>query len=354
MRRDTARIYGPYRHGDQWRLHIVRTRGGKRETAYDVYPSRELAEAALTGARDVTQGRTVRQAVDAYLDKLRSKEREPATIESAEDRLTVLLGLPGNDHRPLRWLNTRGAELYTAAQVKPNGKHRAADTHRNALNVGKTWAAFCVKQRWLRSNPFEDVEPVGRKVLGAEKPQLNVDEARKLRAYCHAHTEDVGAVLSLAYLLLGSRASEIVRRDVRDLDDGGRLLWIGKTKSKAGRRRLIVPDELRPLLLALCTDRPPTAPLFVNADGGKATRFTARDHVRRICKLAGVQVLPPQALRRTQGTLATEAGVAALAVSAHLGHASTAITARAYVNPEATATARTERAFRVLDGGLAG
>ncbi|MFN2530924.1 MAG: amidohydrolase family protein, partial [Pyrinomonadaceae bacterium] len=37
-----------------------------------------------------------------------------------------------------------------------------------------------------------------------------------------------------AYLLLGPRASELVRRNVRDVDDGGRLLWIGATKTAAG------------------------------------------------------------------------------------------------------------------------
>jgi len=82
--------------------------------------------------------------------------------------------------RPVRALNHRGAELYAAAQVKPNGKPRAADTHQDALSVAKDFGAFCVEQRWLRVNPFAEVEPVGRKVEGADKPRLTVDESRRL------------------------------------------------------------------------------------------------------------------------------------------------------------------------------
>jgi hypothetical protein len=60
--------------------------------------------------------------------------------------------------------------------------------------------------------------------------------------------------------------------------------------------------------------------------------------------------LSPQPLRRTQGTLATEAGVSAVAVAAHLGH-DLAVTMRSYVDPNAVRAAQTERALRVIAGG---
>jgi len=47
------------------------------------------------------------------------------------------------------------------------------------------------------------------------------------------HSE-VGAIAAMCALLLGMRATPIVTRTVRDLDDGGRLLHITNAKTEAG------------------------------------------------------------------------------------------------------------------------
>lgn len=300
----------------------------------------------------------MRQAIDAFIAAKRDKGLAESTLESYEDRLELVLGSVAG--RSIRHVAGRGAELYEAAQVG-----HAADTHRNALVLARAWGAWCVRKRWLRANPFAEVEPVGRKMVGADKPRLTVDESRKLRAHCLERAgADPGAVLALAYLLLGPRASELVRRDVRDLDDGGRLLWIGVTKTAAGRRRLVVPDELVQPLLAIAAGRAGDQPLFVHparrvrrgrsAGGTRWSRRVAYDHVRRVLGEAGVPVLPPQALRRTQATLATDAGETGLAVARHLGHATgaaPAVTGRAYVGRDAASDAQVERGLRVLQGG---
>jgi integrase len=255
MRRSNEpRIYGPYQHGDQWRLHVVTGSGGERKTTYDCYPTRELAEAALAGARSQAQGATVKDAVDALLAQMRTNGLAESTIETNEYRLWHFFQLPQHANRPLRWLTGRGDELYAAAQVK-----RSAETHQAELTLAKQLGDLCVKKRWLRSNPFALVETVGRKTHGSTKARLRVDESRKLRAYCLERGDDQHAVITLAYLLLGSRASELVKRDVRDLDDDGRLLWINRTKTIAGVRRLMIPEELRVLLLELTKDRGPDA-----------------------------------------------------------------------------------------------
>lgn len=68
MRRESEpRIYGPYEHGDVFRVHIVTQRGGKRETVYQAFATRALAEAFIAGARGEAQGITVRQAIDAFV-----------------------------------------------------------------------------------------------------------------------------------------------------------------------------------------------------------------------------------------------------------------------------------------------
>lgn len=288
----------------------------------------------------------MRQAVDALLAQMRKDGLAESTIETNEFRLWHIFQIARHGERPLRWLSRRGQELYDAAQVE-----RKADTHQAELALAKQVGDLCVKQRWLRANPFADVEAVGRKTHGSTKPRLRVDESRKLRTYCLGRPDDQHCVLTLAYLLLGSRASELVKRDVRDLDDGGRLLWINRTKTVAGTRRLSIPDELRVLLLELVEGRASDAPLFTKDDGTRMTRHWAYRHVKRICKDAGVPDLSPQALRRTQSDLATEAGETAIAVARHLGQTSPVVTDRSYRDRDVVADAKAERAFKVIAGG---
>lgn len=350
-------VFGPYERGNLFRVHVVTRRGGKRQTAYQTFATRALAEAFIAGARDEAQGITVTGAVDAFLAWKRSRDVTPGAIDTDRRRLTNLLRPVLQ--RPIRAVNGRGAELYAQSQVYPErgrqgqskGDRRAADTHRGGLTIGKQWGKWCVRQRYLRASPFADVEPVGRCVLGADKPRLTVDESRQLEAWCLARPGHPGATIALAYLYLGARASELVNRNARDLDDNGSLLQIGKTKTAAGRRRLRLPTELGAMLCSLADGRATDAPIFVYADGRRWTRYKARHAVRAACKDAGVTVLPPQALRRTQSTLAEEAGETALAVARHLGHATgaaPAVTHRSYVGRDAQQNARADRAMRAL------
>jgi integrase len=344
--RAAVRINGPYKHGRKWRVQFTTGSGRDRSTSYQTFDTRAAAEACIDGARDEAQGVTVKGAIEQFLTEKRASGLADVTIAGYSARLVALLG-PALS-RPLRYVRTRGAELYRGVL-----EGRRPDTHQHALVIGNMWGRWCVKRKLLKENPFADVDPIGRKTLGADKSRLTVDESRVLYAWCVAQPTNVDAVLTLGYLLLGSRASELTKRDVRDLDDGGRLLWIRATKTAAGRRRLSVPPELIEPLLALCHGRSSDAPIFVHPDGSRWTRQLARRKVMACCKAAGVPVLPPQALRRTQATLATEAGETALAVARHLGHSTgeaPSVTTKAYIERNAVVDARAERARRTLQG----
>ena len=346
MERGKVRAYGPYKHGNKWRVHFVDRSGGGRSTTYEIFDAEADAQRCRDGANDEARGVTVSAAIAAFLEAKRTQGRARLTISTYEGRLTLFLAKYLT--RPVRAIANRSAELYDAAIA-----NHSADYHRNMLAVAGIWAKWCVKRRWLRSNPFAEVEPVGRRVLGADKARLTVDESRKLEAWCLAR-RDQDAALTLGYLYLGPRCSELAQRSVRDLDDGGSLLWIGKTKSVAGRRKLRVPIALGELLRQLCADRPGDSPIFVDSKGKRMTRNAARPRVRAVCALAGVPVLPPQALRRTQASLATEAGETALAVARHLGHSTSGapkVTAQAYIERDAAVAAQGERALRVIQGG---
>lgn len=339
-----TRAHGPYRHGKKWRVHFVSGSGGNRTTTYEVFASRADAQKCYDDATDEAQGLTVGATVTAYLDVKRAQGRAPLTLIAYEGRLRTLL----SDYlkRPVRSIQNRGAELYAAVL-----DGRSADGHQNILTAGRLWAKWCVKQRWLRANPFAEVEPIGQRVHGADKIRLTIDESRRLEAWCVAHPRDQDAVLTLGYLYLGTRNTELAReRCIRDLDDDGRLLWIGKTKSKAGRRKLLIPEALGDLLRRLVAGRPSDAPIFTDSNGNRMGSDTARKRVRKVCAAAGVTVVPPQGLRRTQASLATEAGETALAVARHLGHAGTQVAEQSYIERDAAVAAQGKRALQAIRG----
>ena len=64
----------------------------------------------------------------------------------------------------------------------------------------------------------------------------------------------------LGTYVLGTRASELMGRQVRDLDAGGSKLIIKRAKTEAGNRTTYVPDDadgvpLRELLQTLCVGK---------------------------------------------------------------------------------------------------
>lgn len=337
-------VYGPYKHGDKFRVHFVTRRGRARKTSYETFDTRSAAQACYDAARDEAQGISVSDAIKAYVDVTRARGRAELTIKAYKERLEILLG--AYRKRPLRSVVARGAELYAAVLAG-----RSADSHQNLLVAGKLWGKWCVKQKWLRTNPFADVEPIGKRVHGADKVRLTINESRTLEAWCLAHPSDQGAALTLGYLYLGARNTELAQRDVRDLDDNGRVLSIRKSKSSSGRRALAIPDGLREMLLARCAGRPADAPIFVNALGKRMGSNCARDHVYRICEAAGVTPVPPQALRRTNASVAAEVGEMSIAIARHLGHANAKVTEQSYIERDAADAGRGERFLRVVRGG---
>lgn len=347
---DEIKIYGPRKHGNKWRVAFVSGRGESRTADYESFETEEEAAACIAGARsEASKSLTVNQGVALWIEKQRLKGHADTTIENYEHRLAMIFVLEKNGERPLRWLLPRGAELYTASKAD-----RATDTHHNALSVARRCCAWLVKQRHLRENPFEDVEPDGKRKKGSRKDKLRVDEARLIQVACHRE-RGVDGALVLSYLLLGARASEIILRCVRDLDDHGRLLWIDETKTEAGTRRLIIPDELRPLLLELADGRASNDRLFLNLSGDPMTRRVAYQRVCAFTKRVIGRELGPQGFRRTQSTLATDAGATGPMVSAHLGHVTAGdmaeITKRSYADPSAVEGARIARGLVVLRGG---
>jgi integrase len=274
--------------------------------------------------------------VNEFLAYKRERGRKESTVTTIRHRLVAFLRLAELD-RPFSSLTAaRARELYAlrCGETKP-------DTHRAELAQAGSFAKWCVKQGYLLANPFAVVEPVGRRSSG--KPQLRLDEARTWLRVAQA-TPGESAVAATLALLTGARAAEVTDRLVRDLDDGGRLLWITESKTKAGVRQVPVPEQVRGRLLALAAGRAPDERLFA------INRHQLRTAVRTICKRAGVPVVSPHGLRGTFATLAVLDGNVTDRVAATLGQDSAGVTRRSYMAPGTEARAAVDRVLGRLEG----
>lgn len=358
-----TRIYGPYRDEKRgsWTVVTVeppdegedegarsarRFTGQKAEEEAHRYRDELEEELKLEGPI------TVEAALEEYERHLVAKGNKPGTVATTMRRLRSLMG--AGTRRLVQLSGGAVAAEYAAYVVRgtgepvpgrplsaPQGRPVAVDTHRNTLGEARTFGKWAAKMGHLRRNPWVGIEATGRRRKG--KKQLRVDEARRFVAKCLELGDD-GAVAALCCLLLGLRASEVIDRVGRDIDDGGRLLWIGRSKTDAGVRHLEVPELLRPILADRSTQGRPDQNLFDHS------RYWLRDQVRRICKLAGVPVVCPHGLRGTHASLAMAAGSSSALVAASMGHSPEVMLAH-YAQPGAVSAGAQERLLKVLAGG---
>lgn len=354
MRQNGERVHGPYLHGNRWRI-VLKGGPGVRETfSFETEAEAKRQKRALE--KEIA-GRSVSDAVQEHVVAMRARGLRSSSIERAESHLRRFFQLDGEeDGAKVPFFHSGGLleDLRLSrceALYEKMTKEVSVDTHRNALAAAKTFGAWCVKQRWIQRNPVEEVEPIGQRNRG--KKQLRIDEARRFVevAIAKANAGDDAAVGVLTALLLGLRASEVTDRVVRDLDDGGRLLWIEFGKTKRARRTLEVPMVLRPYLLALTEGRGPDEQLITRRPlrtGKRADRYWLMRETRRLCEEAETPQVCVHSLRGLHATLATEAGATSHAVAGALGHSTPAVTHAHYVDGTAKRRANSKRVVNAL------
>lgn len=327
-RRDRA--YGPYPHRNKFKVIVV---GADGTRATGTYASEAKAKERVAEVNAEAIGRTVNDAIEAYLMQSTAKVRSKKTVEQR------LRGITGEQGRLLRKLSPQLArELFAARAQEIEG-----DTQFHELASARAFAKWCIERGWLAVNPFIGIKPTKARRRG--KPQYRIDEARRLLDACLAEDSKAATAVALA-LLCGMRASSVTDRAVRDLDDGGRVLWIENDKTAAGDRRLEVPGVMRARLAKLAAGRPGGARLFEGTN-----RHWLRYHTRRLAKVAGVAVLSPHSLRGTHASISREA-VPVEHVARTLGHAAPGITQRSYLAPGLEREIDQRAALSVLVGGL--
>ncbi len=350
------RVKGPYfdTPTTKYKLRIFKSYADLgSDLYYDTEKAAWKAKAILDTELAAPASRILGQILVQYITE--KEERGRAKPESCRDQLRCLRVFFGKtlEEDISRITPKRAAVLYDEAVRVPkkNGEARKAATHRFYLELAKCFFRWAVRTGYISQNPFQEVEPVGRESVG--KKQLRVEEAR-----IYAETafrrfdeqQDVMALASVVPLYLGLRASEVLKRKVRDVDAGGALLWIDGGKTKNARRHLKVEaKELQERLLLLTYGRGPEEPLFGYGETGKPRRYTALwATTQRICKAAGVPLVCPHSFRGLWATLSVESGAASSAVATALGHGNFAVTARHYAQPEALSNARSARVVDML------
>lgn len=350
-RSNRSYVCGPYRHRRKWRLVIYTPRGdGGRDRRVRSFDTREAAETWKRGFRLVTAaaGRTIADAVTEYLAHLARKGNKPDSIKTSRYRLDAIL----DTSLAVVDLTAARAQGFYDDLVDEGG---AVDTHRGCLIAAKAFGRFCAEKKWLLLNPFDGVEPVGRKSRG--KDQLRIDEARTFVAACCAEWRshaDRSAIAALLPLLCDLRASEVAQLRARDVDDNGRLLWVGEqdAKTDAGRRRVRIPGVIQPAMLELAAAPARGGHLFAKESGEPADRHWVSYHASRLMRLAGVAEVTTHGLRGAHATFADAAGVTGDVVASSMGHTDPEMTRRHYIDAETSAASRVDRAAETFAAGV--
>ena len=321
MGRPAIAVWGPYQESPtKFRLKLVES-GHARSLCFRSAVEAEACKARiLLDAEQPLHRRGIGEALTDYRDDLlAARAVKAATAEHIHAQLARFLPL----ELPVAALSAERAErLYRSLAETPSARTRrplSATTHQFVLTLAKGFYKWAVQRGYLAHSPFAAVSPVGKKRAG--KSQLRIDEARRFEAAARAMAEagDRGALGVLLMLHLGMRQGEVGARTSRDLDDEGRVLWVSSGKTRHARRRLRIPESLRPLLLGAARDRNADALLFYSGDRPPHRRYFWQK-VRAVCQRASVPEVCPHSLRGLHATLALEAGATSELVARALGH----------------------------------
>lgn len=348
--RKPPRVLGPYydERRDCYYLRVVEP--GKTS----VVTARTEAEATdlqkeLEAGLPILSVVTIDAAIKQYLHHLEHvKKDRPSTREAHEDRLHNFF--PERLRAsPITVLTVpRCAKLYADLLVRASprtGRTPSVDTQQNALSSARAFLRWCCARPrfWLKGNPLAEVKPEGQRRVG--KPQLRVDELRLwVDKACELAGKYEGALMAMLTIYCNLARSEITKLRVRDLDDGGTILWIEEGKTDNRERTQRVPPFLRESLMALTRGKLPTAYLF-SLRTGESVRYW----VKRICVEAGVPIVVPHSMRGLNATLNRKQGRSYEAVAAELGNTAT-VARRHYVDQAADAEAQQATVLRMVPG----
>lgn len=359
-KKSPPRVNGPYRESRGFRIRIFDGTGDHEDLFFATEPEALQAkqEATQTLPKQLVTILVADAIAEYFADKLKHEKCRPETAKEQRAQLTRFLDAELSS--PLSKLSqARATSLYHSfveAPTQKTGQPPKAATHRFVLKLAQSLYQWAVRRGYIGSNPFKDVQPVGRVSRG--KPQLRFEEASRfittgLRLY--DEQQDLMALASVVALLLGLRASEVLNVCVRDLDCNGTKLWVAASdgyrgKTENARRDSDVPVVIQARLVELAARHAPEDLLFGLGETGKPRcRQVLHRAVHRVCDAANVPRVCPHSLRGLWATAGVRSGAVSHAVAEALGHGSFEVTAKHYVKPGTIGDANTARLVETLD-----
>jgi integrase len=238
----------------------------------------------------------------------------------------------------------------SAFQPTPDGVIATATQHL-FLWVARQFWVWAIGKGYAKMNPWLKVRRVGKanvgKVAAADRrnPQArSCGDAESTERRCS------GVSACLLMLYLGLRQGEVAARVVRDIDDDGRVLWIPSGKTRNAKRRLKIPEQMRPLVLKRIQGKNPDELIFYPPNHKTYHRGYFVAQLARLCRLADVPVVCPHGLRGMHATLALEGGATSDAVAKALGHGSFEMTKTHYASASSVANNESGRVAAALAG----
>lgn len=357
MRTEKVIVLGPYveEHGGKQRYRLILKSHGRRKSLFFAMLA-EARRAKVRLEKEATRldEKSVEGLVKEYIDYVREYEgyREK-TQRDVQQRILNFFGSKAGLMRLSALTEHKAAEMYQSHAQRLSGKTGrtlSPTTHRGDLRILKRFGAWAQQMGHLAKNPFAHVRPTGRDRAG--KPQLRMDELKRWlqEAWSAVQQGDDLALVAMLCLWRGLRVSEVLSRVVRDLDEDGAVLVIERAKTRAGNRRVDIPEFMRPFVQSLGRGQAPDAWLFrQQRDSSKPRRkqsVNLRVHV--LCARAGVPEICTHSLRGMNATLKVQAGASEDYVARSIGHTSFGVTLRHYVDPAVKAAVDAQRVDEAL------
>ena len=344
----SLKVWGPYAEGDsRFRLKIAEN-GVERSLKFQTQEEAESVKEELLQKYAKITRKTVAEALPEWLEELTPCVK-PNTIKNNQK---MVAQLPQN--LVLGQLTEEQASKLYQQQVERISSHTkrrvSTATQHLFLWVARHFWVWAIGKGYAKMNPWLKVRRVGKANVG--KPQLRIDEARKLEAVAmqRAQNGDLPSLGVLLMLYLGLRQGEVAARVVRDIDDDGRVLWIPSGKTRNAKRRLKIPEQMRPLVLKRIQGKKPDELIFYPPNHKTYHRGYFVAQLARLCRLADVPVVCPHGLRGMHATLALEGGATSDAVAKALGHGSFEMTKTHYASASSVANNESCRVAAALAG----
>lgn len=346
--RATARFRGY----DGKTRQVERRMPGKNGAAAERALIAEFLDRGNSVGADITRESRLSAVVPIWWAEQEDKKLADMTRDRYADVVDSHI-LPGVGSLRLREATVPALDRFLKALSLSNGK----STAKHAKTILSGILGLAVRHGAIDSNPLRDVSPV--RVKSKAVRALTVEEARALRAGLQVWQEGENAagrprpkdLLDVIDVMLatGCRIGEAMALRWADIDlastpatatingtvvyvKGQGLKWQAHPKSEGSRLTYSLPPFARDMLFRRSTEavRNPYDVVFPSTLGTLRDPSSYRKQWNKAREDLGFTWVTPHTFRKSVGTiLANSSGVDAAA--AQLGHSSTAITSRHYV-----------------------